>query len=109
VVAVIEEVDEALGQAARTLDALSYRLKRTHHRGIYRSGRRYAVPLVDEAGIERLREFDTLPQARDFRSALRVAVKGQREYRGASIVAGGQRGGRDAMDFTRGDEDRSRH
>jgi class 3 adenylate cyclase len=109
VVAVIEEVDEALGQAARTLDALSYRLKRTHHRGIYRSGRRYAVPLVDEAGIERLREFDTLPQARDFRAALRVAVKGQREYRGASIVAGGQRGGRDAMDFTRGDEDRSRH
>jgi class 3 adenylate cyclase len=108
VAAVTDDVDGALDQAARILDPLSYRLKRTRHRGIYRSARRYAVVFVDATGIEQLREFDTVAQARNFRYSLRIAERSQREYSGATVIAGGQRGGRDGMDFTRGDDGRPR-
>ena len=64
------------------------------------------MPFVDEAGNEQLREFETLLEARDFRYALRIAEKGQRLYSGATFIAGGQRGGRDAGDYTRGDDGR---
>ena len=45
------ELDEALTQAAQTLDPLSFKLRRTRHRGVYRSGRKYVVPFVDTVGI----------------------------------------------------------
>ena len=69
------ELDQALTQAARALDPLGYKLKRTRHRGVYRSRERYIVPYVDELGGDRRREFETLGQARDFSSALRIADK----------------------------------
>lgn len=85
VLAVTEEVDDALGDAARSLDPLSYKLRRTRQRGIYRSGSRYAVRFVNEAGDEQLREFDTLSQASDFRTLVRIAGKNQRECHGAML------------------------
>ena len=109
VTAITDEVDQALGEAARTLDPLSYKLKRTRHRGIYRSATKYAVPFVDEAGEDRLREFDTLVEARDFRAMLRISEKKQREYSGALFVPDNPQGGRHSWDYTRGDDDRPRH
>jgi class 3 adenylate cyclase len=64
------DLDEALTQAARTLDPLSFKLQRTRHRGVYRSGRNYVVPFVDTVGIDRRREFSTLAEARAFREAI---------------------------------------
>jgi hypothetical protein len=71
----IDELDQALTAAARALDPLSFRLGRTRHRGIYRYGRKYAVLFTDEAGTEHLAEFDILREARDFRTANRIAEK----------------------------------
>ena len=106
ITAITDEVDEALGEAARTLDPVSYKLKRTRHRGIYRSATKYAVPFVDEAGDDRLREFDTLVEARDFRATLRISEKKQREYHGALNETDNPRHG---WDYTGGDDGRARH
>jgi len=100
VVALTDELDEAFGDAARSLDALSYKLMRTRRRGIYRSGRRYAVLFVDEVGEERLREFETLAEARGFRTMFRLSQERKRDYHGATL---GPDPGQDAVDFTRGD------
>jgi class 3 adenylate cyclase len=107
--AVTEEVDDALGQAARTLDPLSYKLRRTRQRGIYHSASKYAVPFVDETGDEQLREFDTLTEARAFRAAVRVAEKKQHDYQGALFGGEIPEGQRHGWDFTRGDDGRPRH
>ncbi len=68
VAAATAELDEALAQATRTLDPLSFKLQRTRHRGVYRSGRTYVVPFVDTVGIDRRREFSTRAEARAFRT-----------------------------------------
>lgn len=90
-------LDEALAQAASALNQLSFKLQRTRHRGVYRSGSKYVVPFVDTVGIDRRREFETLGEARNFRAALRVAEKKQTEYTGPSFkghdVSGGGSGG----------------
>src|SRR5436305_3845369 len=74
------ELDDALTRAARVLDPLSFKLTRTSRRGVYRSRRKYVVPFVDDLGRDRRSEFETLAEARRFRSGLRVAAKAQREF-----------------------------
>jgi len=64
-------LDDALTEAAQTLDPLSFKLRRTRHRGVYRSGRKYVVPFVDTVGIDRRREFSSRAEARGFREAVR--------------------------------------
>jgi class 3 adenylate cyclase len=86
--AATKEVDDALTLAAQVLDPMSYKLTRTRHRGIYRSGRNYVVPYVDDRGTERQREFETWTEARDFRSSLRTAQKAQKNYTGGSTKFG---------------------
>jgi class 3 adenylate cyclase len=81
VVGITDEVDEALSQAARSLDALSYKLECTRRRGIYRSGRKFVVPFLDESGEERQRSFDSMTEARDFRAALQQAGKRDVNFR----------------------------
>jgi hypothetical protein len=71
VAAATAELDEALARATRTLDPLSFKLRRTRHRGVYRSGRKYVVPFVDTVGIDRRREFSTRAEACTFREAIR--------------------------------------
>lgn len=75
-------LDEAVGRAASALDPASFKLERTRHRGVYRSSGRYVVSFRDELGGERRREFELLAEARDFRTALRLAEKRQQEYTG---------------------------
>jgi class 3 adenylate cyclase len=67
------QLDEALAQATRVLDPLSFKLQRTRHRGVYRSGSKYVVPFVDTVGIDRQREFATLAEACDFREVIQRA------------------------------------
>ena len=74
------ELDDALTRAARVLDPLSFKLTRTSRRGVYRSRRKYVVPFVDDLGRDRRSEFETLAEARRFRSGLRIATKAQREF-----------------------------
>jgi hypothetical protein len=64
------QLDEALAEATGTLDPLSFRLERTRHRGVYRSGRKYVVPFVDTVGIDRRWEFSTRAEARAFRRVI---------------------------------------
>jgi hypothetical protein len=71
VVSTTDALDKALGQTARLLDPLSYKLSRTRYRGVYRTGHKYVVPYVDTFGRGRRQEFDTLAQARNFRDGLR--------------------------------------
>ena len=78
VAAATAELDEAVARAASALDPLSVRLGRTRHRGVYRSGRMYVVPFDDaSSGGEGRREFETMAEARNFRTALRVTKKAQ--------------------------------
>ena len=68
-------LDEAVTTAAAQVDPLSYKLNRTRHRGIYRSAGRYVVPYIDTLGADRLRDFETLTEARNFRDATRITKK----------------------------------
>jgi class 3 adenylate cyclase len=74
------ELDDAVMGAARALDPMSFKLGRTRHRGVYRSGRKYVVPFVDDLGAERRREFQTLSGAHNFLVGLRIAEKAQAAY-----------------------------
>ncbi len=71
------ELDDAVMRAARALDPTSFKLGRTRHRGVYRSGRKYVVPFLDNLGGERRREFETLTEAHNFKDGLRIAEKAQ--------------------------------
>jgi hypothetical protein len=81
VVEATAQLDEALVQASSALDPLSFKLQRTRHRGVYRSGRKYVVPFVDTTGIDRRREFATVGEACDFREAIRRTEKAKREVK----------------------------
>ena len=84
------ELDQAVTRTAAALDAASYRLTRTRHRGVYRTGHKYVVPCTDELGRERRREFHTLAGARDFRAALRQAERTGKEHAGPGSTAGAE-------------------
>ena len=73
-----DQLDRALQQAAKALDLLSFKLARTRHRGVYHADHRYIVPFSDDHGRDRHREFDTLSEARDFKTALRLTEKARR-------------------------------
>lgn len=72
-----DQLDQALARAARALDPSSFKLARTRHRGVFRSGSRYVVPYQDELGRDRRREFETLAEACHFKTALRLTEKAQ--------------------------------
>ena len=74
---VIEDLNEALDVARRELDAVSARLRRTRHRGVFRVGERFVVPFDDELGAERRREFSTLAEAVAFRRAVRIGERAE--------------------------------
>jgi class 3 adenylate cyclase len=65
-----DQLDQALTCAARALDPLSFKLDHTRYRGVYQSGRRYIVPYTDEQGRDRHHEFETLAEARDFKTSI---------------------------------------
>ena len=67
-----DQLDQALHQAAKALDLLSFKLARTRHRGVYHADHRYIVPYIDDHDRDRHREFDTLSEAHDFKTALRL-------------------------------------
>ena len=73
VAAATAQLDEALVEAASSLDPFSFKLRRTRHRRVYRLGQKYVVPFVDTVGVDRLREFATLAEACDFREVVRRA------------------------------------
>ena len=85
VAATTAQLDEAAAQAASALDPLSYKHERTRHHGVYRSNGRYVVPFSDELGVDRRRDFETLDEAQNFRTALRAAEKQQTDYTGPSF------------------------
>jgi class 3 adenylate cyclase len=71
----VESVAQRLGATLSSLvevSELSERLHRTRHRGIYRQGDLWAIPYEDSLGVERVRRFDDLDEARAFRGRLRV-------------------------------------
>ncbi len=49
---------------------------------MYRSGRLFVVPFVDELGAERRREFATISEAHEFQLALRISEKAKKQYTG---------------------------
>ena len=72
-------LEEASAHARAGLPADARRLTRTRHRGVYRLGERYVVVTFDEVGGERRVAFETVREARDFRTGLVAAEKTQRE------------------------------
>jgi class 3 adenylate cyclase len=95
VVAATAELDEALAQATRTLGSLSFKLRRTRHRGVYRSGRKYVVPFVDTVGNARRREFSTRAEACQFREAIKRVEDAKHDIpeMWGGVSGGGQAGG----------------
>ena len=85
-----EQLDQALHQAAKALDLLSFKLARTRHRGVYHADHRYIVPYSDDHGRDRDREFDTLSEAHDFKTALRLTEQARRIADSASVSSGGE-------------------
>ena len=73
-----DQLDQALHQAAKALDLLSFKLARTRHRGVYHADHRYIVPYSDDHDRDRHREFDTLSEAHDFKTALRLTEPGRK-------------------------------
>jgi hypothetical protein len=51
---------------------------------VFRSGHKYVVPYVDTLGRDRRQEFETLPEARDFRAGIRTVEKAKSLYSGPS-------------------------
>jgi hypothetical protein len=75
----IGNADDALSaandRARAALDEGAWRLRRTLHRGVYRAADQFAVPFVDETGVERVASFLTMPEARAYRRAQRLREK----------------------------------
>jgi class 3 adenylate cyclase len=85
-------LDDAVTFAAAHLNPLCYKLNRTRYRGVYRSSGRYVVRYIDTLGAERLRDFESLAEARNFRAACRITEKlGDRSQ--PNIGRGGEYGG----------------
>jgi class 3 adenylate cyclase len=87
-----DQLDQALSHAAGALDLLSFKLARTRHRGIHHAGDHYIVPYSDEHSRDLYLEFDTLTEARDFKTALRLAEQARRVVESGSMTKGGEWG-----------------
>ena len=85
-----EQLDQALQQAAKALDLLSFKLPRTRHRGVYHADHRYIVPYSDDHSRDRHREFDTLSEAHDFKTALRLTEQARSIIESGSMTKGGE-------------------
>jgi class 3 adenylate cyclase len=81
------ELDEKTAAAHGALREFGAELKRTRHRGVFRVGRRYAVPFFDELGIEQRREFDSLAEARAFRKSVRLVDERRDTFTDSSMTA----------------------
>jgi hypothetical protein len=66
-------LDDTVTRTAALVGPLAFQLKRTRVRGVYQSAGRYVVPYIDTVGADRIRDFETLAQARDFRDAVRLS------------------------------------
>jgi class 3 adenylate cyclase len=78
-------LDDTVTRTAVLVGPLAFRLKRTRSRGVYQSAGRFVVPYIDTVGADRIRDFETLAQAREFRAAVRIAEQrgdGSQPYRG---------------------------
>jgi class 3 adenylate cyclase len=69
------KLDDAVTHAVAAVGPLAFKRRRTRCRGVYRSGGRFVVPYIDAIGADRMRDFETLGQARDFRDAIRLSQK----------------------------------
>jgi class 3 adenylate cyclase len=87
------KLEETLAEGRELLAAEGVHLKRTMHRGIFRSGNRYVVPFFDEVGIEERREFASLAEARVFRRSLRLEDQPEEEWAEPGITGPRQWGG----------------
>jgi class 3 adenylate cyclase len=76
----LDEVRSALGN-------LGIALKHTRHRGVFRVGSRYVVPVFDEVGIEQRREFSSLAEAYSFRRSVRLIHRQREEEWSEASVA----------------------
>ena len=85
-----DQLDQALQQAAKALDLLSFKLPRTRHRGVYHADHRYIVPYIDDHSRDRHREFDTLSEAHDFKTALRLTEQARSIIESGSMTKGGE-------------------
>src|SRR5712691_2056305 len=75
--AVTEDLDAALEVARRELNAVSAKLRRTRHAGVFRIGEHFVVPYFDEVGVESRREFDSVGAAVAFHRAERIGERGE--------------------------------
>ncbi len=69
---------------------MSFKLARTRHRSVYHADHRYIVPYSDDHDRDRHREFDTLSEARDFKTALRLTEQARRKVDSGSMTKGGE-------------------
>jgi class 3 adenylate cyclase len=69
------KLDDAVTHAVAAVGPLAFKRRRTRCRGVFRSGGRFVVPYIDAIGADRMRDFETLGQARDFRDAIRLSQK----------------------------------
>ena len=58
---------------------MSFKLARTRHRGVYHADHRYIVPYSDDHDHDRHREFDTLAEAHDFKTALKLTEQARQD------------------------------
>jgi class 3 adenylate cyclase len=74
---------EARDRTAALIPALSGKLRRTRHRGVYRLGDRWVVPWFDSVGVEHRTAFSTPREAQAFTFAQRMADQRKKLYPGA--------------------------
>jgi hypothetical protein len=68
-------LDRALTRARAEIGSTALRLRRTRYPGVHRAGDLYAVPSIDEAGIESVPTFATFREAKAYRRAQRLREK----------------------------------
>jgi hypothetical protein len=68
-------LDDTLSRARTEIGATALHLRRTRHPGIRRAGDLYAVPSIDETGVESVPTFETLREARTYWRAQRLREK----------------------------------
>ena len=95
----VDALDRELGEALDRVDTevgqVAERLHRTLHRGIYRQGDLWAIPYFDSGGVERVRRFDDLGEARAFRRRQQLIHRADKiaEDAAADRLLAGSRGG----------------
>jgi hypothetical protein len=73
--ATTSRLERALTRARVEIGSGALRLRRTRYPGVRRAGDLYAVPSIDEAGIESVPTFSTFREAKAYRRAQRLREK----------------------------------